>query len=166
MPYWIQISGATLFAQKEIAESRFGFPSDLILDDVHDQDKILSIIRENPKRAVDNLAIEQDPSIIKTALIVGPLIYGQGQGPCNRKSIQAPETARVTVQLGHGFKLNEGENIWSNVHVQDLGDLISKVVQAAAKGEGDHWNTNGVFCPEAGEMVRSSSLALETWLIR
>ena len=153
VPYWIQMSGATLYAQDEIAKSHFGFSSQLILDDVKDQEAILQTIRSFPKRSVANLAIEQSTEEIRTALIVGPLIYGDGKGPGNIRSIQAPEIARATLELGHGFKLNAGENIWSNVHVADLGRLISSLVKLAGQGKDGIWNTDGVFHSAAGEMV-------------
>jgi nucleoside-diphosphate-sugar epimerase len=148
------MSGATLYAADEIANSRFGQPSQLILDDVKDRETILSIIRKLPTRPVDNLVIEQPPDEIKTALVVGPLIYGTGRGPCNTRSIQADEIAKATLELGHGFKLNEGENIWSNIHVADLGHFIAQLVEAANRGKVGIWNTDGVYNVAVSEMVR------------
>lgn len=151
--YWIQISGATVYAADEIASGRFGSATDDVYDDLKDQKSILSAIRDNAKRIVENLVISQVPSSVKTALIVGPLIYGVGRGPVNQRSVQAPEIARATLKLGHGFKLNEGSNIWSNVHVHDLANLVSLLVVAAKDGKDGFWNEDGVFNVENGELV-------------
>ncbi|KAF2794424.1 NAD(P)-binding protein [Melanomma pulvis-pyrius CBS 109.77] len=150
--HWIQMSGATLLAAKEIAEGRFGFKVDKTYDDVKDADEIMSIITGSPKRAVDNLVISQDPASIQTALIVGPLIYGTGKGPGNKRSIQAPEIARVTLEQKEGFRLGEGENRWSNIHVHDLSELISLLVEAAANSKTGLWNRDGVYLPENGKL--------------
>ena len=151
--YWIQISGATVYAADEIASGRFGKAAEDIYDDLKDQKSILAAIQKNPKRVVENLVISQAPSSVKTALIVGPLIYGVGRGPVNQRSVQAPEIANATLKLGHGFKLNEGKNIWSNIHVHDLASLVSLLVDAANKGKDGFWNKDGIFNVENGELV-------------
>lgn len=151
--YWIQISGATVFAADEIASGRLGKATENVYDDLTNQKSILSTIQKNPKRVVENLVISQAPSSVKTALIVGPLIYGVGRGPVNQRSVQAPEIAKATLKLGHGFKLNEGKNIWSNIHVHDLASLVSLLVGAANKGKDGFWNENGIFNVENGELV-------------
>ena len=156
---WIQISGATVYAADEIGSGRFGHATDDTYDDLKDQQKIISAIQNNPKRIVENLVISQDPSSVKTALIVGPLIYGAGRGPVNQRSVQAPEIARATLQLGHGFKLNEGKNIWSNIHVHDLASLVAQLVEAAKNGQEGIWNQDGVFNVENGELVSTIHLA-------
>jgi hypothetical protein len=152
--YWIQISGATVYAADEISSGRFGNATDDTYDDLKDQKQILSAIQKNPKRVVENLVISQTPSSVKTALIVGPLIYGVGRGPVNQRSVQAPEIAKATLKLGHGFKLNEGKNIWSNIHVHDLANLVSLLIGAAKDGRDGFWNEDGVFNVENGELVR------------
>lgn len=151
--HWVQISGATVYAADEIDSGRFGNATDDVYDDIKDQKKILSAIKNNPKRVVENLVISQTPSLVKTALVVGPLIYGVGRGPVNKRSVQAPEIARATLELGHGFKLNEGKNIWSNVHVHDLASLVSLLVAAAGQGKDGFWNEDGVFNVENEELV-------------
>lgn len=168
--YWIQISGATLLAADEIKEGRFGYATDKTYDDVKDIQKVHSAILSNPKRAVDNLVIAQDR--INTALIVGPHIYGLGRGPSHTRSVsylrftcigyigsfiqvQAPEIARATLKLKEGFRLGEGKNSWSNVHVGDLSDLIVSLVDAAATSNTSDglWGKSGIYFPENGSMV-------------
>jgi hypothetical protein len=151
--YWIQISGATVFAAEEIVSNSFGRATNAIYDDIKDEDKILSIIRGNSKRVVENAILSQPPSTIKTALIPAPLIYGCGRGPVNQRSVQAPEITRSILKLGYGFELNEGENVWSNVHVQDVSALVTSLVSAAIEGKDRIWNANGIYNVENGELV-------------
>ncbi|KAF2123841.1 NAD dependent epimerase/dehydratase family protein [Dothidotthia symphoricarpi CBS 119687] len=150
--YWIQISGATLFATDEIASGRFGFATDTTYDDVKDCEQVLDIIRSNPKRVVENTVLSQTSETVRTGLIIAPLIYGHGKGPVNQRSIQAPEITKSTLQRGRGFKLNDGENIWSNVHVSDLANLVCLLVSAATEGREGLWNKDGVYNMENGEM--------------
>lgn len=114
---------------------------------------MLSAIRNNPKRVVENTVLSQSPSAVKTGLIIGPLIYGPGRGPVNQRSIQAPEIAKATLQLGHAFKLNDGENIWSNINVHDLASLVTSLVSAAIEGKEGLWNEQGLYNVENGGMV-------------
>lgn len=153
-PYWIQIAGGTIVAGKEVAQGKFGFESKKIYDDVNDVQEVLSLIKDNPNRAVENLVISQDASAIKTALIVGPLIYGVGRGPVNVRSVQAPELARVTLELKEGFRLGEGKNAWSNVHVRDLSAVVALLVDAAAASKPGLWNELGIYAPGNGKMVK------------
>jgi hypothetical protein len=163
--YWIQISGATVYAAEEIASGQFGRATNTIYDDIKDQDKTLSIVRGNPKRVVENTVLSQPPSAVRIALILGPLIYGCGRGPVNQRSVQAPEIAWSTLKLGHGFELYDGENVWSNVHVQDVASLVMLLVSAAIEGKDGIWNNNGIYNAENGELVSYSDQLLWIWLI-
>ncbi|KAJ4993813.1 hypothetical protein SVAN01_00867 [Stagonosporopsis vannaccii] len=160
--YWIQISGATIYATDEIGSGRFGKATDDTYDDIKDHKKVLSAIQNNSKRVVENLVLSQEPSSIKTAIIVGPLIYGAARGPVNQRSVQAPEIAKATLQLGHGLKLNEGKNIWSNIHVHDLSALVSLLARAAKEGKDGFWNQDGIFNVQNGELAFGELSALIT----
>ena len=144
-----------MLAAAEIAEGRYGQPSQEMYDDVKDVDKIKEIIRGNPKRVVENNLLSQ-PAGVRTALLIVPLIYGEGRGPLNQRSIQAPEIARCIIQGGHGFRLQAGHNAWSNIHVHDLSDQIVALTEAALIQPPALWNENGIYCLESGEMVKQS----------
>ena len=92
---------------------------------------------------------------VKTALIVGPLIYGQGLGPANKRSMQIPDTARVTIETGIGFQIGEGLSQWSHVHVHDVADLIVRLAQDAISSDPSKatWNEDGIYFAENGEEV-------------
>lgn len=117
-----------------------------------DTDKIIRTIQSNPKRVVENNLISQ-PAHVRTALLVIPLIYGTGRGPVNQRSIQAPEIARSTLHLGHGFRLGAGQNAWSNIHIHDLSDQVLALAEAAINQRKGLWNENGIYCLENGNMV-------------
>lgn len=85
--------------------------------------------------------------------------YGTGRGPVNTRSVQAPDIARATLKLKEGFRLGDGKNSWSNLHVQDLSDLIALLVDAAANSQIDGlWNRDGLYIPENGSLVRCPRL--------
>ncbi|KAF2846165.1 NAD(P)-binding protein [Plenodomus tracheiphilus IPT5] len=151
--HWIQISGATCYAASEISSGHFGYPSSEVYDDVKDKSAILTLLRDNPKRVVENTVLAQKSEEVKTALVIGPLIYGVGRGPVNQRSIQAPEIAKATIGLGHGIAINEGKNVWSNIHVSDLASLIHKLVDAAIEGKEGVWGEQGVYNVEGGELA-------------
>lgn len=150
------MSGATLVAGDEIKSHRFGEPPDKSYDD-GDAAKVQNVITSNPGRVVDNLVISQESHLVRTALIAGPLIYGEGNGPVHKRSVQAPEITRVTLQRKKGFRLGKGLNVWSNVHIHDLGDFLAALLEAAVSGNSEAWNENGVYFPENGQMVSTST---------
>ena len=134
-----------MVAAAEIKAGRYGEPSNLSYDDIRDDTKVRSLIKENPARAVDNLVITQDASTVRTALIAGPCFYGEGDGPVNTRSIQCPEIARATLERKKGFRLGKGENVWSNVHAKDLGEFFAALVKAAVEHNDKAWNENGLY---------------------
>lgn len=154
--YWVQMSGASMFAGPEIKDGKYGEPSDKVWDDVDDNKEILDVIKSSPARVVDNIVLSQDPSKIKTVLIPGPMIYGTGHGPINRRSIQCPEVTKYALQHGQPYMVGKGESAWSNVHIHDLGKLFSLLLQAAVEKREGVWNEQGILFPENGTMVGTS----------
>lgn len=158
----MQISGATALAAAELADKARvpGSPSDLTFDDLDGVSHLRSFIQSYPSRAVDNyiLSVAADTPQVNTALIIGPLIYGQAQGPCNQRSVQIPELAKATLQRRRGLQVGQGQSRWGDVHIQDLGDLLVRLVDRAVKGssEGEIWNLNGLYLTGLGETVSLS----------
>lgn len=142
-----------MFCVDDIRKKRYGQGGGKIYDDIQDTNEIISVIKGNPGRAVDNLILSQDPAKVKTALIVGPLIYGQGQGPVNTRSVQVEEIARVTLETRHPFRLGAGLSTWSNIHVQDVASLVGLLTEAAIAHKTGLWNEDGIYLPENGKMV-------------
>ncbi|TDZ26090.1 Uncharacterized protein Cob_v000061 [Colletotrichum orbiculare MAFF 240422] len=139
--HWIQISGASALAAGELADKNRapGTGSDLVFDDLGGVADIRSHIKRYPARAVDNyiLKVAAEDKGINTALVLPPIIYGQGSGPANTRSVQ----------------VGKGLNRWGDVHVQDIGRLIATLAEKAgeAKGEEQVWNENGLYLAGVGE---------------
>lgn len=149
-----------MFAAAEIAEGVYGRLSKKTYNDVEDIDSIKDVIRNNQKRVVENIISQ--PAQINTALLIVPLIYGQGRGPTNQRSIQAPEVARCIIQSGHGFRLGAGQNTWSNIHIHELSDQIVALTEAAINQRAGLWKEDGIYCLENGKMVMSPTMTSPT----
>ena len=68
------------------------------------------------------------------AIVIAPtMIYGRGTG-LNPNSIQVPRMVAAAKKSGAGRYVGAGENVWSNVHVEDLTDLYLKALAAAPAG--------------------------------
>lgn len=154
--YWIQISGASMFSGPDITSGTYGEANGKKYDDMEDVREVIDIIKASPARVVDNLVLTQDPSAVRTAIIPGPIIYGLGRGPGNVRSIQGPEMAKYTIQHGACLTVGNGDSVWSNVHVRDLGSLFPLLLKAARESTGS-WNNDGIYLPENGAMVSANT---------
>lgn len=148
------MSGASMFVIPEIKSKTFGEPSDKVWNDLSGSDAITAEIRANPSREMDNFILSTNHGAIRAALIAGPLIYGQGSGPCNQRSIQAPNIARKTLEDKKGFQFARGLNAWSNIHIQDLGKLFVRLAEVALRPGSEGWDTTAVYLPSNGQMVQ------------
>lgn len=90
--HMICMSGASLLLDPEIQMDRFGETSERIWDDLDGKEEVLTRLRENFLREGDNYILTIRPEEIKTGLIVTPIIYGMGNGPVRRQSVQIGET--------------------------------------------------------------------------
>ncbi|KAK5294227.1 hypothetical protein LTR99_009625 [Exophiala xenobiotica] len=172
------MSGASMFVFPEIESDRYGEPPSTVWNDLHGISSILSTIRAHPSsRELDNYILSlEDSTNIRTGLIVGPLVYGRGEGPGNQRSIQAPNIARKTIEDGEGFRFRRGLNSWSNVHIKDLGDLFALLTKTALALDGTStstrtrtpatsWNETGIYLPANGDMMSFSvSSCPHDWL--
>ena len=106
-------------------------------------------------RVVDKIVLAASSDLIHTAIVCPPTIYGPGRGPDNQRSMQAYAGAKATLERGSGFIPGKGENIWHQVHVQDLSDLYLLLGEAAAAGGGKAtWGPKeGYYLAENGEFV-------------
>lgn len=155
---WLQISGASLLSISDIKESRFGEASSKIFDDWDDAAEIRTLIDNNPARAVDRRVLDfarSHPDRVRTALIFPPIIFGQGRGLGNNKSIQIPSLCRVAVGRHQSVYVGRGQACWGNVHIADLARLVADLIQAHHQSHhrNDLWNEDGIYLPATGEMV-------------
>ncbi|GJN85490.1 hypothetical protein PLIIFM63780_009057 [Purpureocillium lilacinum] len=157
--YWLQISGASALAAGELADASYvpGSPSDAIFDDLDGVSDIIAVIKAHASRAVDNYVLDVAASSpqVNTALVFPGIIYGQGQGPVNQRSIQIPNLAKAVIQRGRGVQVGQGLSRWADVHVQDVGSLFVALVEKAlahAEANSQLWNTNGLYLTGVGEL--------------
>ncbi|KAG0237340.1 hypothetical protein BGW42_001260 [Actinomortierella wolfii] len=119
-------------------------------------DKILGLPDINIHRDVELVAL--DPKLHAHAdvyIVSPPTIWGVGTGPSNRHSIQVPVHVRNAIKQRKAYRVGQGLNRWSKVHVEDLADfytlLTVKSVQDQSsnvlpKGrEGYYFVENGEF---------------------
>ena len=68
------------------------------------------------------------------AIVIAPtMIYGRGTG-ANPNSIQVPKMMALARKAGVAKFIGRGENIWSNVHIEDLADLYLAALDRAPAG--------------------------------
>lgn len=124
-------------------------------DDLEGIDDLMKLIKSFPQRAVDNYVIDvaQSTPHVKTAIVLGPIIYGEGRGPVNQRSIQIPELSRIALERGQAVTIGKGLNRWGNVHVADLSNLILQLVRSAVVKTSDEqiWGQRGLYLVDVGE---------------
>jgi nucleoside-diphosphate-sugar epimerase len=70
---------------------------------------------------------------VRAIIICPSLIYGISRGPA-KHSIQVPLLIELAKKAGVARHYGPGENIWSNVHIDDLVDLYSLALASAPAG--------------------------------
>lgn len=127
-----------------------------VYNDLAGISEVREIINASPKRIVDQLITNLSTSqpCVRTAIVYGPMIYGEGRGPVNQRSIQIPDLANATLKHGQGFHVGKGLSTWSHVHISDITRLIVSLVSEASSSINQPlWNATGIYFPEAGRMV-------------
>ena len=72
--------------------------------------------------AIDNLILAAGNDGVNSAVICNTLIYGHSQG-VNRDSVQLPRLLKQARKSGVVRHVGPGQNIWSNVHIEDVVSL-------------------------------------------
>lgn len=75
-------------------------------------------------------------------VICPTMIYGNGLG-IKKDSVQVPLLTAAARELGHGVYIGEGENRWSNVHIEDLANLYLLALEQAPSGS-FYYAENGI----------------------
>ncbi|PYI15897.1 nucleoside-diphosphate-sugar epimerase [Aspergillus violaceofuscus CBS 115571] len=155
--WWIHTSGTGILTVEDFRANTWGRYREKEHDDWDGVDELLNLPSDSLHRNVDEIVIaagKRDPNSVKIAIVCPPTIYGPGRGPGNQKSVQAYWLASAVLKRKKGFLVNEGKNIWHQIHVQDLSDLYRLLGDAAAAGGGDAtWNDRGYYLAENGTFV-------------
>lgn len=122
---FIQTSGSSI-----VADLAGGEPTDAVYED-H------TPVRPLPGRAgrvaINELVLSAAKDGVRAVVIAPTLIYGRGTG-VNPQSIQVPKMIALAKRHGVAKHIGRGENIWSNVHIEDLVDLYLLVFNRAPAG--------------------------------
>ncbi|KAJ5660468.1 hypothetical protein N7507_006919 [Penicillium longicatenatum] len=156
--YWLHTGGTGILTFEDSDSGIYGNKSEKVYDDWDKVEELLTLPDHAFHRNVDQLVLEagsKHADVLKTALICPPTIYGRGRGPCSQRGRQVFELAKVTLQLQKGPIIGAGQSIWNNVHVHDLSDVYSLLVDAAIAGRTDEglWGSDAYYLTENGEHV-------------
>lgn len=153
---FLQIGGTGILADSKHCNNLKEYNPNKIYHDMKDIDEINSLPISQPHRLADKLALSMEEGndtcdYVKSALICPPLIFGIGQGCGNKLSVQIPFLIRSFMELGYGFTINDGMQLWDKVHVFDVGTLFIKIIEKyLAKEEFPHGN-KGYYFVEDGD---------------
>lgn len=122
---FIFTSGSAIFGGKENGEKN---------DFVYTEDIPLNPRLEMASRVLINQYVLQSArKNIRSIVIVPTMVYGEGLG-LKKDSIQLPALINFSKGKGYGAYFGKGENIWSNLHIEDLADLYVLALEKAKPG--------------------------------
>lgn len=91
---------------------------------------------------------------VHVAIVCPPCVYGRGTGTGKIVSWQLPQLIQHFIKRGKGFTVDKGDAAWGNVHVEDLADLYSHLVDLAVCEDENElaWDaTGGYYLSASGE---------------
>ncbi|KAJ5182675.1 hypothetical protein N7492_000291 [Penicillium capsulatum] len=157
-PLWlIHTSGTGILAVEDQRASSYGIERPKEYNDWEGVSELVNLPSDALHRNVDEIIIgagQRDPSSVRTAVVCPPTIYGPGRGSGNTKSVQAYLLSAAVLKRGKGLLVGKGENVWHEVHVQDLSNVFLALGEAAAAGGGKAtWGDEGYYLAENGSFV-------------
>jgi len=99
----------------------------------HEDMPIDAALEKLGRIAINKAVIEYSLQDIRTIVIVPTMVYGEGLGIKN-DSIQLPKMIELAKIKGNAAHIGKGENIWSNVHIEDLAELYVLALENALPG--------------------------------
>lgn len=122
---FVLTSGSAILGGKENGETpRFQFTEDIPLSP-----RIEMSLRVN----INNMVLQAAKKNIRSIVIVPTMVYGEGTG-LKKESIQIPALVKLSKEKGKGVYIEKGENIWSNLHINDLVELYLLAIEKANPG--------------------------------
>jgi nucleoside-diphosphate-sugar epimerase len=114
-----------------VATDAAGEPVDTIYDEYSTFTP--SFPRMVQRAAIDQVVFDCAKQNVRSIVIRPTMIYGGGQG-VRKESAQVPALIEHAKKAGIGLHIGKGENIWSNVHIDDVVDLYVLALQNAPAG--------------------------------
>jgi nucleoside-diphosphate-sugar epimerase len=123
---FIQTSGSSIVGKRSAGQRA---------DDVYDE---TTPVTPSPARAarvaLNELILSYQAKGVRPIVICPSLIYGVSRGP-KRHSMQVPWLIALARKNGGTARhYGRGENVWSNVHIDDLVDLYRLAIKSAPAG--------------------------------
>lgn len=154
--YWIHVSGTSILMWYDQEQKRFGeapLPEQKY-HDIKDIDQLLNLPDQAEHRNVDIMVQGSVSDAVKVAIVCPPTIYGRGAGTVTTRSSQVPGMARKTLKAGYAPIYGHGKTEWDHVHVDDLGELFVKLVDAtqdpSKNGNPEIFGERGYFFANGG----------------
>jgi nucleoside-diphosphate-sugar epimerase len=122
---FIHTSGSSI-----IADRAAGNVSPLIF---HEDTPYKSLPERQGRLAVEQLVLSYGQRGVRSCVIRPTLIYGTGLG-LHKDSVQVPRMLKLAIDKGKALHIGAGENIWSNVHIEDVTDLYMLMLEKAPPG--------------------------------
>lgn len=112
-------------------------PPAKVYSDISDIDAINSLPESQPHRKVDKFVLEiQDRTPNSTVVVVSPsTIFGKSNGFNHQFSAQIPLLVHLTLINGKAFLVYGGDDVWSHIHIKDLGELYRHLIIRLVNGE-------------------------------
>ena len=85
------------------------------------------------RAAIDQVVFDCAKENVRSVVIRPTMIYGGGKG-VRKESAQVPALIDNAKKAGIGLHIGRGENVWSNVHIDDVVDLYVLALQKAPAG--------------------------------
>ena len=103
-------------------------------DKVYQEDTAVQPLPGKAARvAIDRLVLAAAGNGVRAIIVCPTMIYGRGRG-AHQDSVQVPRLIALAKKYGAGRHVGRGENIWSNVHIDDLVALYLLALQKAPAG--------------------------------
>lgn len=85
------------------------------------------------RAAIDKVVFDCATQGVRSVVVRPTMIYGGGYG-VRKESAQVPALIENAKKAGIGLHIGRGENLWSNVHIDDVVDLYLLALEKAPAG--------------------------------
>ncbi|KAF9580741.1 hypothetical protein BGW38_002484 [Lunasporangiospora selenospora] len=126
-----------------------------------DDEPMFKAIPQDRRHQDVNLEIRSQDLVgkVDTYIVAPPTIWGRGTGPVNKNSIQIPHHIQLSLRSKQALQVGKGLNVWSRIHVIDLGHLFIKLLEHSLEEPQESGvigtlpkNTEGYYFAEDGEV--------------
>ncbi|KAF5857192.1 hypothetical protein ETB97_006150 [Aspergillus alliaceus] len=151
--HYIQISGTLNLSDRPHTDEYTDTHLFTDEEDIYSFEKYRESRETHPPRATDIAVIETGEAVgVATYLtIMAPTIFGQGTGPFNRYSMQLPSMMADALNSGIVSVIEQGNTVWSHVHIEDLASLFIVLLKQICTGVTIPSGRKGIYFCETGE---------------